>query len=93
MIRKVIGATFGAKLAKSLPVVGGAAGTVIATALPFVLSRVALPGLAMIGVGAVALNYVRKQRGTARTKAPAGTEHGVDTAAESGRENTTERRT
>lgn len=71
MIRKVIGAALGAKLVKSSPAVGGAAGTAIATALPFVLSRVALPGLAAIGAGAFVLNHYRKQRGAAPTRTAA----------------------
>ncbi|MEQ5787882.1 hypothetical protein J3454_08265 [Erythrobacter sp. NFXS35] len=80
MLRKVIGAALGAKLAKSSPAVGGAAGTVIATAVPFVLSRVALPGLAMIGAGALAFNYYRKHRD--------GTGHGTGRAGEQGHEGT-----
>lgn len=69
MIRKVIGAALGAKLVKSSPAMGGAAGTVIATALPFVLSRLALPGLATIGAGAFVLNRYRKQRAAAPDEA------------------------
>lgn len=67
MIRKILGAALGAKIAKNSPVLGGAAGTVVATALPFVLSRMALPGLVLLGVGAYVLN---RQKGTGTATDP-----------------------
>jgi uncharacterized membrane protein YebE (DUF533 family) len=69
MIRKIVGAALGAKIARNSPVAGGAAGAVIGTALPFVLSRVALPGLAAIGAGAYAFNHYRKRRSAAEKAA------------------------
>ncbi|MBI1402486.1 MAG: hypothetical protein GC147_04670 [Porphyrobacter sp.] len=62
MLRKIIGAALGAKLAGQAPAKGGAAGALAASALPFVLSRVALPGLAAIGVGAFVLGRYRDRR-------------------------------
>jgi len=51
MLRKIIGAAIGAKLAKNSPAVGGAAGAALGAAVPFVLSRMSLPTMVMLGIG------------------------------------------
>lgn len=51
MIRKLIGAAVGASVAKRHPAAGGATGVVLATAIPFIISRVSLPAMVAIGVG------------------------------------------
>jgi len=69
MMRKILGAAIGASIAKRAPVAGGLAGSVAATAIPFVLSRMALPALAAVGVGALVMGRVRKA-GKASRAAP-----------------------
>jgi len=49
MIRKLIGAAIGASVAKKHPAAGGVTGAVLASAVPFVLTRLSLP--AMVGGG------------------------------------------
>lgn len=51
MLKKIIGAAIGAKLAKNSPAVGGATGAALGAAVPFVLSRISLPTMVMLGVG------------------------------------------
>ncbi|WP_017663877.1 hypothetical protein [Porphyrobacter sp. AAP82] len=51
MLKKIIGAAIGAKLAKNSPAVGGAAGAALGAAVPFVLSRISLPTMVVLGVG------------------------------------------
>jgi len=51
MLKKIIGAAIGAKLAKNSPAVGGATGAALGAAVPFVLSRMSLPTMVMLGVG------------------------------------------
>ena len=65
MIKNVIGAWAGAKLAKSSPKVstpgGAAGGALAASVLPFVISRLSIPAMLLVGAGA----YVwQKQTGT-----------------------------
>ena len=57
MIRKLIGAAIGASVAKKHPAAGGATGVVLATAVPFIISRVSLPAMVALGVG----GYVAKR--------------------------------
>ncbi len=57
MIRKLIGAAVGARVAKQHPAVGGATGVVLATAVPFIIARVSLPAMVALGVG----GYVAKR--------------------------------
>ena len=57
MIRKLIGAAIGASLAKKHPAAGGATGVVLATAVPFIISRVSLPAMIVLGAG----GYVAKR--------------------------------
>jgi len=58
MLRKIIGAAVGAKLAKNAPAVGGATGVALATAVPFIISRASLPSLVVLG----AAGYMLKRR-------------------------------
>lgn len=51
MLKKIIGAAIGAKLAKNSPAMGGATGAALGAAVPFVLSRMSLPTMVMLGVG------------------------------------------
>jgi fructose-specific phosphotransferase system IIC component len=62
MMKKILGAAIGASIAKRAPVAGGLVGSAAATAIPFVLSRMALPGIAAVGVGAFVLDRYRKRR-------------------------------
>jgi L-serine deaminase len=57
MIRKLIGAVIGASMAKRHKAAGGVTGAVLASAVPFVISRVSLPGMVALGVG----GYVAKR--------------------------------
>jgi hypothetical protein len=57
MIRRMIGAAIGARVAKTHPALGGAAGAMLASAVPFVISRVSLPAMVVLGVG----GYVAKR--------------------------------
>ena len=72
MIRKLIGAAIGASVAKKHPAAGGVTGVVLATAIPFVLSRLSLPGMIAMGVGGyVAKRYMdRKDAAQKATSAP-----------------------
>ncbi len=71
MIRKLIGAAIGASVAKKHPAAGGVTGVVLASAVPFVLRRLSLPGMIAMGVGGyVAKRYMdRKESG--QSAAPA----------------------
>ena len=61
MIRKLIGAAIGASLAKKHPAAGGATGVVLATAVPFIISRVSLPAMIVLGAGGyIAKRYMDK---------------------------------
>lgn len=51
MLKRIIGAAIGAKLAKNSPAVGGATGAALGAAVPFVLSRISLPTMVLMGVG------------------------------------------
>jgi len=51
MLQKIIGAAIGARLAKNSPAVGGATGAALGAAVPFVLSRISLPTMVVLGVG------------------------------------------
>jgi hypothetical protein len=62
MIRKLIGAAIGASLSRRHPAAGGVTGAVIASAVPFFLSRVSLPAMAAMGVGGyLAKRYLDRQ--------------------------------
>jgi len=63
MIRKLIGAAIGARVAKAHPALGGATGVAIATAVPFIVSRISLPAMVVIGVGGyVAKRYLDQRK-------------------------------
>lgn len=57
MLKNILGAAIGSKFAKNSPAIGGATGAAIATAVPFVLSRLSIPGMLALGVG----GYVAKR--------------------------------
>ncbi len=62
MLKKIIGAAIGAKLAKNSPAVGGATGAVLGAAVPWVLGRMSLPGMIAIAAGGyVAKRYMDKR--------------------------------
>ena len=69
MIRKLIGAAIGASLAKKHPAAGGATGVVLATAVPFIISRVSLPAMIVLGAGGyVAKRFMDKNTAEQATK-------------------------
>ena len=51
MLKNVIGAVLGSKLAPKNPATGSAAGAALATAVPFVLSRFSIPTMIAVGAG------------------------------------------
>lgn len=57
MLRKIIGAAIGASVAKRHPAAGGVTGAVLASAVPFVLTRVSLPAMVALAAG----GYVAKR--------------------------------
>lgn len=69
MIRRMIGAAIGARVAKTHPALGGATGAMLASAVPFVISRVSLPAMVALGVGGyVAKRYMDKNAAEQATK-------------------------
>lgn len=71
MMRKLIGAAIGASVAKRHPAAGGVTGAVLASAVPFVLTRISLPAMVVLGAGGyVAKRWFAKQPegGTDRPK-------------------------
>lgn len=63
MIRKLIGAAIGASVAKKHPAAGGVTGAVLASAVPFVLTRLSLPAMVVMGVGGYAAKRFMDRRG------------------------------
>ncbi len=62
MMRKLIGAAIGASVAKRHPAAGGVTGAVLASAVPFVLTRISLPAMVVLGAGGyVAKRWLDKQ--------------------------------
>ena len=62
MLRSLIGAAVGSKLAKRYPVLGGTTGVVAMRAAPFILKRISLPAMLAMGAGGyVAKRYFDKQ--------------------------------
>ncbi len=51
MLRQIIGAAIGSKFAKQTPAIGGATGAALGAAVPFVLSRMSLPAMVVMGAG------------------------------------------
>lgn len=72
MFKKIVGAAIGAKLAKKSPVIGGATGAALGAAVPFVLSRMSVPGMIALAAGGyVAKRYMdRKEPQTSAMPAP-----------------------
>ena len=69
MLKKIIGAAVGAKLAKNSPAVGGAAGVAMGAAVPFVLSRISIPGMIAFAAGGyVAKRYLEKRDAARRAQ-------------------------
>ena len=72
MLKKVIGAAIGAKIAKNSPAVGGAAGAALGAAVPWVLGRLSLPGMIALAAGGyVAKRYMDKREAEPVRKLPA----------------------
>ncbi|MHA7820069.1 MAG: hypothetical protein ACX930_10530 [Erythrobacter sp.] len=71
MIKNVVGAIVGSKLAQNSTNVGNTAGAatgaIAGTVLPFVLSRMSLPALVAIGAGGYLLKRYRDKQETADT--------------------------
>lgn len=59
MLKKVVGAALGARLAKNSPLAGGAAGAALATILPFVIARASLPSMVALGAAGYLLKRHR----------------------------------
>jgi len=73
MLKRIIGAAIGAKLAKNSPAVGGATGAALGAAVPWVLGRLSLPGMVALAAGGyVAKRYMdrRDASGTLRKLPP-----------------------
>lgn len=51
MIKNIIGAAVGSSLSKSSPAASGAAGAAIASAVPFIISRMSIPTMIAVGFG------------------------------------------
>jgi hypothetical protein len=77
MMRKIVGAAIGAKLAKNSPALGGATGAALATAVPFIIARASLPSLVMLG----AAGYFLKRRHDQRESGEGKATYGADAAA------------
>lgn len=68
MIKNIIGAVVGSSVAQSAPVKGGAAGAAIASAIPFVISRMSIPAMVALGVGGYfAKRYYDKRKAEEQT--------------------------
>jgi hypothetical protein len=62
MLKKIVGAAIGAKLAKGSPAVGGATGVALATVVPFIISRASLPTMVMMGAAGYLFKRYRDQQ-------------------------------
>lgn len=51
MLRSLIGAAVGSKMAKRYPVLGGTTGVIVARAAPFILKRISFPAMLAMGAG------------------------------------------
>ncbi len=51
MIRQMIGAAIGSKVAKQTPAIGGATGAALGAAVPYVISRLSFPAMVVMGAG------------------------------------------
>lgn len=77
MIKNIIGAVVGSSLSKSSPAAGGAAGAAIASAVPFILSRMSIPAMVAVGVG----GYYAKRHFDRKKAAEATTNAGGNTSS------------
>ncbi len=66
MLKRIIGAAIGAKLAKNSPAVGGATGAALGAAVPWVIGRLSLPGMIALGIGGYAAKRYMERRETAQ---------------------------
>ncbi len=57
MLKSIIGATLGSKLAERVPEVGGTAGAAIGAAAPWVIARMSIPSMIAIAAG----GYIAKR--------------------------------
>jgi len=65
MLKRIIGAAIGAKLAKNSPAVGGATGAALGAAVPWVLGRLSLPGMIALAAGGYAAKrYMERREGS-----------------------------
>lgn len=63
MFRQIIGAALGSKLAKQTPAVGGATGAALGAAVPFIISRMSIPAMVVVGAGGyLAKKYYDKKK-------------------------------
>lgn len=51
MLKNIVGAVVGSKLAPKSPATGSATGAMLASAVPFVLSRLSIPAMLAVGAG------------------------------------------
>jgi len=65
MLRSLIGAAVGSKLAKRYPVLGGTTGVAVARAAPFILKRISIPAMLAMGAGGyMAKRYFDREDGS-----------------------------
>lgn len=62
MLKRIIGAAIGAKLAKNSPAVGGATGAALGAAVPWVLGRLSIPGMIALAAGGYVAKRLLDQR-------------------------------
>jgi hypothetical protein len=63
MLKRIIGAAIGAKLAKNSPAVGGATGAALGAAVPWVIGRLSLPGMIALAAGGYVAKRYMDRRG------------------------------
>lgn len=75
MIKNIIGAVVGAKLAKNTTAMGSgggaATGAIAATAIPYIISRMSLPAMIAVGAGGYMLKKYQDRSTARRTVTPA----------------------
>lgn len=78
MIKNLIGYAIGSSVSKSAPVAGGTTGAMIASAVPFVVSRMSIPTMIALGVGGYLikrhLDKGEPEAGSTDTASPGGAE-------------------
>ncbi len=69
MIKQVIGAAIGSKVAKQTPAIGGATGAALGAAVPFIISRLSIPAMVVMGAGGyVAKRYFDRKKSEEATQ-------------------------